>query len=406
MNTCTLRFRALLPMTGSAPVENGQLIVERGRIREIQHDASAPVVGKLIDLSDCLILPGFVNAHCHLALSALKGRIPRRDRFTDWARSMIGENEMVSMQNRILTLHAQAKVMARSGVTALVDYLPQAELATEYALLPFRQILFLEVLGFRPLLTKPIAEKLESFLKKNSAGSRSIKWGLAPHAPYSVSPALFREVKRLADQYKCPLSCHVAEFPEELQLLMEGSGDMKDLLLQLGVYDDDWTPPTTSPARYLDSLGVLDSLTAIHLNLADDDLDLLKAKNVKAVFCPQSTRWFRREKYMPVRELLDRGMVVGLGTDSLASNESLNFLDELRMAEEMLPNVSQEEILRMATQGGAETVGMDCGVIEQGRPADLIGFRVRENPTDWNSVPFESSRTGADFVMWDGKKVF
>ena len=310
------------------------------------------------------------------------------------------------MQNRILTMHAQAKVMAHSGVTALVDYLPQAELATEYALLPFRQTLFLEVLGFHPSLATSIAEKLESALKQKPAGSGSIRWGLAPHAPYSVSPELFRKVNRLADQYKCPLSCHVAEFPEELQLLMEGSGDMKDLLLQLGVYDDDWTPPTTSPARYLDSLGVLDSLTAIHLNLADDDLDLLKAKNVKAVFCPQSTRWFRRKKYMPVRELLDRGMVVGLGTDSLASNESLNFLDELRMAEEMLPNVSQEEILRMATQGGAETVGMDCGVIEQGRPADLIGFRVRENPTDWNSVLFESSRTGADFVMWDGKKVF
>lgn len=406
MNIFTLRFRALLPMTGGTPIENGQLIVERGRIREIFPDTSAPVEGELIDLSDCLVLPGFVNAHCHLALSALKGRISRRDRFADWARATIGENETVSMQNRILTMHAQAKVMAHSGVTALVDYLPQAELATEYALLPFRQTLFLEVLGFHPSLATSIAEKLESALKQKPAGSGSIRWGLAPHAPYSVSPELFRKVNRLADQYKCPLSCHVAEFPEELQLLMEGSGDMKDLLLQLGVYDDDWTPPTTSPARYLDSLGVLDSLTAIHLNLADDDLDLLKAKNVKAVFCPQSTRWFRREKYMPVRELLDRGMVVGLGTDSLASSESLNFLDELRMAEEMLPNVSQEEILRMATQGGAETVGMDCGVIEQGRPADLIGFRVRKNPTDWNSVPFESSCTGADFVMWDGKKVF
>jgi cytosine/adenosine deaminase-related metal-dependent hydrolase len=393
-------------MTGGTPIENGQLIVERGRIREIFPDTSAPVEGELIDLSDCLMLPGFVNAHCHLALSVLKGRIPRRDRFADWARATIGENETVSMQNRILTMHAQAKVMAHSGVTALVDYLPQAELVTEYALLPFRQTLFLEVLGFHSSLATSIAEKLESALKQKPAGSGSIRWGLAPHAPYSVSPELFRKVNRLADQYKCPLSCHVAEFPEELQFLMEGSGDMKDLLLQLGVYDDDWTPPTTSPARYLDSMGVLDSLTAIHLNLADDDLDLLKAKNVKAVFCPQSTRWFRREKYMPVRELLDRGMVVGLGTDSLASNESLNFLDELRMAEEMLPNVSQEEILRMATQGGAETVEMDCGVIEQGRPADLIGFRVRKNPTDWNSVPFESSRTGADFVMWDGKKVF
>ena len=406
MDTYTIRFRALLKMTGETPVENGQLVVERGRIKNIDTNQRGPVEGELVDLSNSLLLPGFVNAHCHLALSALKGRIPRRDRFADWARATIGENETVSMQNRILTMHAQAKVMAHSGVTALVDYLPQAELATEYALLPFRQTLFLEVLGFHPSLATSIAEKLESALKQKPAGSGSIRWGLAPHAPYSVSPELFRKVNRLADQYKCPLSCHVAEFPEELQLLMEGSGDMKDLLLQLGVYDDDWTPPTTSPARYLDSLGVLDSLTAIHLNLADDDLDLLKAKNVKAVFCPQSTRWFRREKYMPVRELLDRGMVVGLGTDSLASNESLNFLDELRMAEEMLPNVSQEEILRMATQGGAETVGMDCGVIEQGRPADLIGFRVRENPTDWNSVLFESSRTGADFVMWDGKKVF
>ena len=161
-----------------------------------------------------------------------------------------------------------------------------------------------------------------------------------------------------------------------------------------------------SPARYLDSLGVLDSLVAVHLNLADADLDLLKSRKVKAVFCPQSTRWFRREKYMPVRGLLDRGMVVGLGTDSLASNESLNFLDELRTAEEMLADVSREELLRMATRGGAETVGMGCGVIEKGKPADLVGFRVRERFNDWHSVPFEPERSEADFVMINGKKMF
>ena len=161
-----------------------------------------------------------------------------------------------------------------------------------------------------------------------------------------------------------------------------------------------------SPARYLDSLGVLDSLVAIHLNLVEPDLDLLKSKNVKAVFCPQSTRWFGREKYMPVRDLLDRKMLVGLGTDSLASSESLNFLHEIRAAEEMLADVSREELLRMATRGGAEAVGMDCGVIEKGRPADLVGFRVREQCDDWYSVPFESARSEADFVMMDGKKVF
>jgi cytosine/adenosine deaminase-related metal-dependent hydrolase len=181
---------------------------------------------------------------------------------------------------------------------------------------------------------------------------------------------------------------------------------MKDLLKERSMFDDDWTPPASSPAQYLDSIDVLDSLVAVHLNLADADMDLLKSKKVKAVFCPQSTRWFRRDKYMPVRDLLDLGMVVGLGTDSLASSESLNFLDEIRAAEEMLVDVSREEILHMATKGGAETVGMDCGVIEKGRPADLIGFRLRGEFDDWYSLPFEPEREKADFVMIDGKKVF
>ena len=405
MTTFTIRFRALLPMTNSKPLENGQLIVERGRIREIFSDTNRPIEGELIDLSDCLILPGFVNAHCHLSLSALRWQIPRRRSFTAWVRSVVEKNELVSWENRVLALHAQAKVMVRSGVTALVDYIPQAKFITEYSLLPFRQTLLLEVLGFLPSQAEPIVENLELALKQNTTEDGMTKLGLAPHAPYSVSPKLFREVKRLADKYKCPLSCHVAEFPEELQFLQDGTGDMKDFLEERAMYDNDWSPPASSPARYLDSMGVLDSLVAVHLNLADADLDFLKSKKVKAVFCPQSTRWFRRDKYMPVRDLLDLGMVIGLGTDSLASSESLNFLDEIRAAEEMLVDVSREELLRMATRGGAATVGMDCGVIDKGRPADLIGFRLRGQFGDWYSVPFESERDRVDFVMLDGEKV-
>ena len=405
MTTFTIRFRALLPMTNSKPLENGQLIVERGRIREIFSDTNRPIEGELIDLSDCLILPGFVNAHCHLSLSALRLQIPRHCSFTAWVRSVIEKNELVSWENRVLALHAQAKVMARSGVTALVDYIPQAKFITEYSLLPFRQTLLLEVLGFLPSQVGPIVENLELALKQNITEGGMTKLGLAPHAPYSVSPKLFRAVKRLADKYKCPLSCHVAEFPEELQFLHDGTGDVRDFLEERAMYDNDWSPPASSPARYLDSMGVLDSLVAIHLNLADVDLDFLKSKKVKAVFCPQSTRWFRRDKYMPVRELLDLGMVIGLGTDSLASSESLNFLDEIRAAEEMLVDVSRAELLRMATRGGAATVGMDCGVIDKGRPADLIGFRLRGQFSDWYSVPFESERDRVDFVMLDGEKV-
>ena len=406
MTTFTIRFRALLPMTSSKPLEHGQLIIERGRIREIFPDTDSPIEGELIDLSDFLILPGFVNAHCHLSLSALKGQIPRPTSFTAWVRSVIEKNELISWENRVLALHTQAKVMARSGVTALVDYIPQTKIIMEYSRLPFRQTLLLEVLGFLPSLVEPIVENLELALRQNVNESGMTKLGLAPHAPYSVSPKLFSEMRRLADKFSCPLSSHVAEFPEELKFLQDGSGCVKDLLEERGMYDNGWSPPDSSPAQYLDSMGVLDSLVAIHLNLADADLGLLKSKKVKAVFCPQSTRWFRRDKFMPVRELLDLGMVVGLGTDSLASSESLNFLDEIRAAEEMLIDVSREELLRMATRGGAETVGMDCGVIDKGRPADLIGFRLRGQCDDWYSVPFESGRDRVDFAMLDGKKFF
>ena len=406
MDTYTIRFRALLKMTGETPVENGQLVVERGRIKNIDTNQRGPVEGELVDLSGSLLLPGFVNAHCHLALSALKGRIPRRERFADWVRSLIDENEKVSWENRVITLHAQAKEMARSGVTALADHLSQAELITEYTRLPFRQTLFLEVLGFHPSLVDPVVERLEPVLKRHPSNNGSIRWGLAPHAPYSVSPELFGELKRLASHYNCPLSCHVAELPEEVRLLKDGGGDIQDLLVERGMFDDLWTPPDMSPVRYLDSLGVLDSLVAVHLNLVEGDLDLLASKNVKAVFCPQSTRWFGRGRYMPVRKLLDRGVVIGLGTDSLASNESLNFLGELRVAEEMLADVSKEELLYMATRGGAEVLGMDCGAIEAGRPADLIGFNVEGECVDWVDVLFDPERTEADFIMAGGKRVF
>jgi len=406
MATFTIRFRALLTMTNLEPVENGQLVVENGIIRDIFYDTSKPIEGELIDLSDCLVLPGFVNAHCHLSLSILKQRITRHNSFTDWVKSMTEENKVVSFKNRVLAMHDQAKVMARSGVTALVDFLPQGDFIAEYASLPFRQTLLLEVLGFLPSSVDPIMKYLESTLNHELDDNGLISYGLAPHAPYSVSPKLFEGVKRLSEKYDCPISCHVAEFPEELQFLQDGSGDMKDFLIELGVYDDCWVPPAKSPAQYLDSLGVLDSLVAVHLNLVGNDLDLLKSKKVKSVFCPQSTRWFGREKYMPVRDLLDLGMVVGLGTDSLASNDSLNFLDEIRAAEAMLADVSQEEILFMATRGGAETVGMDCGLIEIGRPADLVGFRVQGGFINWHSIPFEPERSEVDFVMINGKKMF
>lgn len=400
-----IRFRALLPMQGE-PMENGELLIEQGRVREISWDGKEFPGIECLDLSDCLILPGFVNAHCHLSLSALKGKVAKHPRFTGWVRSLLAQNQEVSWTERVRALHAGAGDLLRSGVTTLGDYLSQPELLTEYSRLPFRQVLFLETLGFQETAVRETLDRVRSILESQNPQGGMIQLGLGPHAPYSVSPKLFRELKNLARRHGCPWSCHVAEFPEEVRFLKEGGGELEEFLRERGVYDAGWTPPGLSPARYLDKTGVLESLLAVHLNHIEGDLDLLASRRVKAVFCPESTRWFGRDRWMPVRDLLDRGMAVGLGTDSLASNDALNFLRELRAAETMLPDVTRGEILEIATAGGAAALGLPTGRIVPGAPADLIGFRIGTKPESWADIPFEADRQEVDFVMAGGQKIF
>ena len=126
---------------------------------------------------------------------------------------------------------------------------------------------------------------------------------------------LFRELKRLAAKYGAPFSCHVAEFDEEVRFLQQGGGELEDFLRERDVFDADWRPPGKTPLAYLDGLGVLESMAAVHLNAAHEDLGLLAARGACAVFCPGSTRWFGRTRFMPVRDVIDSGVCVALGTD-------------------------------------------------------------------------------------------
>ncbi len=400
-----IKFRALLSPPDGV-IENGELTLASGKIREVSRNQTAVTSDDCLDLSDCLLLPGFVNAHCHLSLSGLHGQVAKGADFTDWVRALLEKNAALADAERMQAIRQGAKVMLRSGITTLADYLADATLRAEYASLPFRQVLFLETFGFKKNAVRVALDRVESVFAAEDPKGQLVTFGLAPHAPYSVSPQLLRELKKLASQFGCPYSCHVAEFPEEIRFLKEGGGELRRFLKERGVYEDDWKPPGKSPLQYLHEVGVLDSLVGVHLNHIEDDLDLISALKVRAVFCPGSTRWFGRRDYMPVRELLDRGVTVALGTDSLASNASLNFLRELSIAEEMLPSVNRGEILAMATRGGAKALDLPTGAIAPGMAADLIGFRVDQVPDAWVDVPFEPARETVDFSMVGGKIVF
>ena len=386
-------------------IENGELLIEQGRVKEVFGRQTQLSDVECLDLSDHLILPGFVNAHCHLSLSALRGKISRYGKFTDWVRALLKENMQLPWEERVRAIKSGAMEMLNSGVTTLADNMSQPELIPEYVALPFRQILFLEVLGFKKSGVQNTLDRVTSIFASQNPKGDLFRLGLAPHAPYSVSPALFRELKNLASSYDCAFTCHVAEFAEEVRFLKEGGGELEKFLKERGVYDADWTPPGKSPVRFLDTIGVLDSMIAVHLNHIGNDVELLAAQNARAVFCPASTCWFGRGQIMPVRKLLDAGVPVALGTDSLASNESLNFLRELKAADAMLPDVSRSEILKMATGGGAKALDLPTGTLVPGRSADLIGFRVPQKPNAWTDVPFDPDRDRVDFSMVGGKVV-
>jgi len=395
-----IKFGHLLTMRGDE-IHGGELVVEKGNIESIGQDSGKPC----IDLSDCLVLPGFVNAHCHLALSAAHGKAPKTDNFPEWAFSFIAQNNAISKEERVRCLHEGANALKESGVTTLADYLDMHGLLEEYGALPFRQVVFLEALGFKHDLAESVIENLETVLQTSRFPNELRRLGIAPHAPYSVSRKLFLGLRELADKYGLPFSCHVAEFPEEMQFLQDGAGDLYDLHQKLGSYDETWKPPGQTPLQYLDGLGVMDSLVGIHLNHLEDDMNLLVANFVSAVFCPGSTRWFGRPRWTDVRKLLNGGVQVGIGADSLASNDSLNFFKELRIAGEMLPDVSRREILEMATWRGAEALGLKTGAIAPGMPADLIGLRVENLPDSLYDIPFDAVRRQVDFAMINGKVI-
>jgi len=390
-----IKFRALLTQCGE-PIENGELIVEGGEIVRISSSPMAGEVEKTLNLSDHLLMPGFVNAHSHLGLTGLEKKLSPAKTFASWISDLIPLNAALSDEERMRGIRMGADEMKASGITGLADYVADPALLESIVDLGFRSVLFLETIGFQEERAEVVAEEVKAILKTHAS---NYNLGIAPHAPYSVSAKLWKRLDQLAKKYGCLLSTHLAETDEEVQFVEKGGGPLVDLLKDRQAFDLNWRVPGTTPTRYLKSLDVISGIVAVHCNFVDGDMDAVQA----AVFCPKSTHWFGRTHILPVRKMLDAGIRVALGTDSMASNDSLNFLEEIRMADKLLPDVSRKEILKMATRFGGEILHLPCGKVESGQKADIIGFRINSQVEDWHDIPFDPQRKKVDFYMADGK---
>jgi cytosine/adenosine deaminase-related metal-dependent hydrolase len=209
---------------------------------------------------------------------------------------------------------------------------------------------------------------------------------LAPHAPYSVSPELFRAIRADLDAHPADVSTvHVAESPDETEFLATGTGRWRALLDDFGAWNPRWTVPGVSPVAYLAGLGVLDArVLAVHgVQCGAGDVSILRKAGSTVVACPRSNQHVGAGA-PPLQAYYDAGVPVAFGTDSLASAPDLNLFSEIAAARRLAPAVPARRLLESATVVGAAALGFerDHGTIEPGKRADLIAVRVPEGVSD------------------------
>ncbi|MBI3794122.1 MAG: amidohydrolase family protein [Nitrospinae bacterium] len=386
----------------SAPMPNRGIAIEDGKITAVGQisEFNESDFNNFIDLSEQVVLPGFVNAHCHLQFSALRGKILPGPPFVDWIRKIISLHYSQSEEEIMQGFRAGTREMIETGTTAVGDISNDVKYALALADSPLTGVAFAEFI-------EPVEEKAEESAKKARDTIAAYKksrraTGVSPHAPYTVSGELFKKLKAFALEDSMPFTVHLAESPEEDEYIRNGNGALADLLVKRG-YPGAIGARNVSPVQLLENYGVLDGALAVHLNQIDsDDREILIKRRVVPVFCPGSSAWFGRKKVMPLKDLFDLGLNPALGTDSLASNSSLSMLDELRAAEKFFPNISRKDLLECATINGAKALGLNCGGIEKGKNADIIavGWSSLSNPVD---AVFSTNRV--NFVMIGGVEV-
>jgi len=386
-----LRARVVLPVT-RPPIDDGAVLISGNRIRtvcswrELTVRAGEPVM----ELGDTILLPGLVNAHCHLDYTDLAGEIPATQRFTDWIKSIT-----TAKAGKIYADFAQswlrgAQMLLRTGTTMVADIeivpelLPEVWLAT-----PLRVFSFLEMTGVKSrreprFVLDDAVRKIESLpVSRGSAG-------LSPHAPYSTMPELLRLSAATARAKGWRLVTHVAESDLELEMFSHARGEMFDWLQRNERDMSDCG--LGSPVQHLERHGYLaDNLLAVHVNyLAPDDAALLGRRGVSVAHCPRSHAFFQHRRF-PREELAGVGVNICLGTDSLASVTrvrgrpmELNLFTEMQSFATAHPDVPPQTIVRMATLNGARALGRQgtIGQLSENALGDLIAVPFSGNCAD------------------------
>ena len=401
-----VRARAIATMDGP-PVENGAIaisgdrIVDVGKFDQIKTRNS----GTVIDLGEQALLPGLINAHCHLDYTCLRGKIPRQKSFTDWIRAINEEKSKLSPDDYIVSINEGFAEAKRFGTTTIANLTAFPELIRQIPDAALRTWWFAELIDVRsPHRANELVDSAVESMKLAQ------NYGLAPHALFTASRNLYQRCEEAGANVL--LTTHLAESREEMEMFRDASGPLYEYMKSIGRNMDDCGNGTplelfvgASCASPAGTGRALPQWIVAHVNeLSESDFQVLEKMRTEfhVVHSPRSHQYFGHSRFAFTR-LHRLGLNISLGTDSLASNESLNLFAEMRAFQRGEPERSPEKIFEMVTLNPASALREQntLGRIRPGFRADLIAIPCSEDRQLFEAiVTFDGE---IDWMMVNGK---
>jgi len=408
------RARWVVPVT-RPPIENGCVVENNGVIEYVGPIEGAPP-GEDHDLGESVLLPGIINTHTHLELTAMRGFLEDLC-FNDWI-DKLRSSRKEALTDEMLLDSARYGIVEglHAGITTYADTCAAGLVMEAMLEMGVRGIMFQETFGSAP----EQCEEAMATLKQRVADLQKketdlVRVGISPHAPYTISDDLYAATAKFARESGLRMGLHIAESASETEIVCAATGPFA---IEWNVRGLPIAARARSPVALLEKTGCLaTSPLLIHcVNLDAEDIVAIARNHCSVAHCPASNAKFGHG-ISPVADLIAAGVTVGLGSDSVASNNRMDILEEARLTILFQRAVKKSETaftarkaLEMATIDGARALGIDdrVGSLEVGKDADLSAFSLsaaRVTPVGdvIAAILFAVAGTPAHFVAVKGR---
>jgi cytosine/adenosine deaminase-related metal-dependent hydrolase len=324
-----------------------------------------------------VLLPGLVNAHTHLELSALRGRVPGGRGFGPWVTALMQAREAAAPEADEDAIDTAVSELLAAGTACVGEVTNTLAAVGALAGAPVLGRVFHEVFGMRRETGEVMLGMAEQRRAEIEPWPDNLSYAPTPHTAYTLHPEVLRAVVQRARAAGALSSLHLCEHAAERAFLLDGSGPFAAFLAARGSSPADWRPPGVDPVSYAAELSALaPDVLCVHLaDARPDELDRVARAGAKVVLCPRSNLHLE-VRLPPLLAMLERGIEPALGTDSLASCASLDVLEEARVLAERFPTVPARSLLAMATSFGARALGLEAqlGSLAAGKQPGVIAF--------------------------------